>query len=857
MKRCLLFLIAIAILISPPDIFAQDNTAEISVEQRIVEMLTYVQPLGKSEVTRAAFCRMLCEITDPEEPTASVVVFDDVDISSDGAGYIQKLYESGVISGNGNRLFYPGDRIKLVDCYTILLKMLGYNEFIKDGYPEKIATLAAESGLAKNIGLSADEYIDTETAYRLVYNFLYSDIMEYTLSSSGGYRKGGKYIEEILKIYSDNGLVEAAEGYSLYGKEYKEDTVEIDGELFVGNGKIKADSIGLYGKYWYRENDDGDSEICGFLPLKNKTLKIMAEDIKSYADNTYTYYDDNKTKTAKLSRGKDIVYNREQKTDESSMKPAYGYCLLIDNDSDGSYDVVMIFEYRNIFAVYSSAARESISYNTLENGTAVKKEFLFGDKEYKIYNSKGKEIALSEIVPNSVLTVMESENKIEVYQSQKTVTGKITRVKEDSVSVDGEEYELASEVFRDGWNGSELINAVLYLDRFGKVAAVKKSGDSRWQFGYLIKYGYDSREEEMRFKLLNEEGTVVTYNSVANKLKIDGVSTEVSENAADNITRERVIRFKTNTDGKINAIDTAKDLSSFDVRSTEGTGEDCLLRRADGKLLYKSSIKYFKKESQAAAMELNGEAFVDKNTVMFNVPAAVDSSTEDSDYYLVKSLGENTKERIASYNTSPSKIASDVIVVYNSQVGKTTKSSRTMLVRSTGSALRNEETVSVLYGLYDGKESVLTVSDSLSDTAEKLKEGDFIRIGMQGDVVRDIELLYSSDGKGELNKNYYFGTGANYGTVWRYLIGKVSAQEDEKIMFTYNDGASDINEFIRINGFNAYVYDPNLQGDARVHMGTVGEITDMRSDSVNCDTVIVGSREHENHDMLIIKKKLQ
>lgn len=857
MRKVTLLLLTLIITVSALNTYAGEIKTDVSEQQKVVEILTYIDvPEENKELTRTQFCKMVCEITESEEPIASAIAFDDVDVNASGAGYIQKLYETGVISGDGSGSFYPDDKIKAVEAYSMLLKVLGYRELIKDARTETIISVAGDAGLTKNIGLTADEYITVENACKMIYNLLFADIMEFVYEDGGKYQKGEEYAEEILKIYSANGILEAADGYSLYDEKCGENNVVISGKTFIGNGRISADYIGMYGKYWYKD-DAGDMKICGFIPKNNSTLKIMAEDIESYDNNVYTYRDENdKLKTAKLASGKDVIYNREQETDEKRMKPAYGQCTLIDNNDDGKYDVVMIYEYKNIYASYVNSVKESITYNVSAPNGTVKKELVLSDKDYVIYNEKGNEKQLNEITGNTLYTVMESKNNIVVWQCQKIVEGTVESIEDEYITVNGEKYKLADDVYKDGWNGTEFINVMLYFDMFGNIAAVKKSTNGgKWQYGYIIKRAYERNKSVIQIKMLCEDGKVKVLNTTDSKFKINDENKPLSENTAESIAAEQLIRYKTNKDGAITAIDTAEDRSSFDMTDAGGTDGNCLLKRADGKLLYKSSRKTFKKSAQYSAVTLNGEAFLDKDTILFNVPAAIDDETEDKDYYLRTSVPDNTQERITSYNTEASKIAADVIVIYNSQDGKTTKTSRTMAVKSVSKALYDGEEYDVLNGFYNGAKTSLKVDGSLAKITEKLKEGDFVRLGVKNDIVTEIEKLYTADGKGILNNNYYAGY-AEYNSWYRYLIGHVSVMENEKMLLVYNDGTEDKSEFIRVEAFNIYVYDPNLPDNKRIYIGTDGDITDSRSDSINYDTVIVGQREAESHDMYIIKKKI-
>ncbi len=856
MRKSILLLLAGIMMLSSFGICAEEP-AVLSEERQIVEMLTYIEPYDEEkEITRAEFCRTVYEIQYADEPVATAWTFTDVDINSASAGYVQRMYEFGIIAGDGTGSFNPDNKIKLCEAYSMLLKLLGYKELIKGSYPEEIIAVAIETGLAKNINLPADSTVDTETVYKIIYNLLFTEVMEFVYEDGGKYKKGGKFIKDILKIYSATGIVEAAEGYSLYNTKYNDDTVVISGNIFVGGDAVTSELIGMSGKYYYRENANNENELLGFLPKNNSVIRLMAEDIKSYASNTYTYYENGKTKTAKLTSGKDVIYNREQKTDENNMKPAYGYVDLIDNNDDGDYDVVMVYEYKNIFAIYVNPVKESITYNVSTPTGIQKKELMLSNKEYTVYNEKGKEISINELITDSVLTVMESDGQIKIYQCSDTESGQITSMADGYITVKETQYKLTGEIFTDGWNGSELIEVTLYLDMFGNVAAVKKGAASKWQFAYLMKTAFLPDENVIQMKLLCTDGERKILSTHTSKFKIDNFDKPVSQKTSDEIIDGQVIRFKTNSEGEIISVDTAVDVAASNLAYRGDGSEDCLLRRSDRTMIYKSNIKAFRAWHGNPVITLDGEAYWDDNTVVFNVPATVDADTEDEDYYVADTVVSNKKDRVVSYNTDATSMDSDIIVLYNSSDGKVTASARTMLVKSVSKAWVNDEELNVLNGLYNGQNVKMYVDDSMKSVSDKLQRGDFVRLGVNDNIVTAIELVYTADGNGILNNAAYFGSAVAFNAEERYIKGYVAATEGNKMMVVFSDGKKDVTEFMRTDGFNIYVYDPNLPSDECVYVGTAGDILDKRTDSVNYDTVIIGTREAISHDMLIIKKKL-
>ena len=80
------------------------------------------------------------------------------------------------------------------------------------------------------------------------------------------------------------------------------------------------------------------------------------------------------------------------------------------------------------------------------------------------------------------------------------------------------------------------------------------------------------------------------------------------------------------------------------------------------------------------------------------------------------------------------------------------------------------------------------------------------------------------------------------------LVSEVNEAVNDEDELTYQ-----ITGLYEGNEVSYYFDDPNRRR-GKVYPGTVGDIVDYRYDSVNYDTVIIGTRESSAYEMILIKK---
>lgn len=851
MKKSLLILI-ICMTLSMANIVPYAADKNISEERTVVEAVTDIK-LGNDdeEITRAEFCKIVYNIKENTELESTTVIFSDVGLDFDYAGYIQNMYERGLISGDGSGNFRPDDKIVVSEAYAVLLKLAGYGDIVKNNsFPDGIVNIAYQLELSKNINAGANDAVTCEDVYKMIYNLLFTDVM---LRGYDGieYIKGKEFIEEVLKIYNNKGVVEAADTYSLYDYSYNENIAVISGVTLYNNGIVKADDVGIYGEYYYKENK-GEYELVAFIPQKTSTIKLEAKDIDSYNDNVYTYCVDDKEKKAKLSPAKDIVYNNVQAKDETHMIPEYGYVVLIDNNDDGKYEVVFIYDYKNIYVTRVNTLNSTIAYSINSTDGTQRKELNLGAKDYTIYSEDGKEIKFSEIRANSVMTLQESEKDIKLYQSSDSIRGKITSITEDKykyIVLDSTKMMITPTAFFDGWDGQTLTDVTVYFDMFNNVAAVVSKQESGWDFAFVMKSYFDQEKETVCLKLLCSDNEKKIIPIRSKSFRYDGVTSEVSELTTNLIGKGDVIRYKTNTNGEIIAVDMPVDKSSFDLTNRNTTSYDTFYKRSDGITLYKSYTNMFK---SYGAMTLTGEAYLDSNTIVFNVPEDINGNNSDSDYNVVTKLSGDLICRTASYNIDSTSLKTNVIVVYSQgESKKLQNNARSMLIQNISRTVVDDEVRYLVKGLYNGAKTEKYVDESIEDSFQNLNPGDFIRVTIEGDTITCMQLLYSQNGEsGILNRNYYYGVDTANSDL-RVLIGNAVKIENDRMLFKFN---GDKTEIFRPNSFKIYVYDKNLDNNNCCYIGKPEDILDITSNSVNYDTIILSTRATVGHDMLVIKK---
>ncbi len=706
------------------------------------------------------------------------VYFTDVSDSDEAAAYIKVASELGIIKGNGDHTFAPDELVTYPQLVKMAVTVLGYDvqAQLTGGYPTGYLAIASQRGLTKR---PTDDKVDGVFAVSFLYSMLNAETAYITGIGEDvtyGTERERDLLSERLDVYTAKGIVTENSETGLYG----ESTVS-DGEMVMG-GRVFAydgDTEVLLGKMvqlYYRQKNSSDTREVIYAELSDKmsTLTIDADDA-GFSGNTFTYYNENdKQKEAKLSAGAAFLFNGRAISDtEFDMKrlvPDEGTIILIDNDSDGSYEVADVRSYVNVIVDGVSTYDEVIRDKYLSERTVTLKE---GTTLYdrKIFDAaSGKALTLNNIAEYDVLSVMKSDvPSFYILRSNKTVSGKVDKVLNSGkkLVIDGTEYRVSNSYKTSGEKLPEIgANGVFLIDAYGKIAGMK-SERGEWKVGLLTKIGEQSGTMDAApiakiVTILGSEDKL----EFASKVEVDGTKLNVSDKASNGsnavvnailngatgyasllteaLPQAQVIRYTLNGDGKINKVDTV-------YCNTEKENADETLRHA---YQYTGSQLYYK----YAGKNFSGRETVTDTTITFVVSLPLTGDFE-TDFKISSGtyFGDNTYYDIESLMYTKDKIDADVVICYKDSSSTTIPNSGiNMFVDDIGTMVGKDETEKVrVSGYVNGKYTDYAIS-STAKVDFDIQQGDFIRFSTNSaNEANVIEHIYSAkDDKFAMTKAY-------------------------------------------------------------------------------------------------------
>lgn len=487
------------------------------------------------------------------------------DVSADD-NYAYIAFAAGKLGIVKNDVFDSGRDISLTEACVMVLRTLGYDDAAETsgGFPTGYLTLAARTGLLKNVKSDADNRLKFSDAVKILYNMLDTNILEVTYMSENEkrYEEGGTYSEEIMKVFCGQGIIFANQFVSMYGCEKTvENSINIGGVLLNGSTAVEC---GTSVKYWAKKKK-GEENPTLLTVIKqnelNRVLKIDAELINEYSNLKYTYYpDENESKraTARISPSAEIIYNGEKPERKFSYVPDDGEVYLIDNNKDGEYDVVYIYNYSMVWV--KAVIREEYK---VFNNYAVPYELSLDSGKYNVIYKDGK--SFKDIVPNSVILAAcsQSGESVAVKISNNTAEGTPTAIGRDYAVIGGKEYKV--------YKGCETLNpdeyGVFYLDAQSRIAGFEKKTENAFTTGILTKACVSEKgfSETLMIKVFTEDKKMMLLEA-EERIKV-GEKIYRNMNDVLSVIKDgdtelcKLIRYKTDSAGKLIEIQIPKKYS--------------------------------------------------------------------------------------------------------------------------------------------------------------------------------------------------------------------------------------------------------------------------------------------------------
>lgn len=543
--------------------------------------------------------------------------FRDVKKSDEAFAQINALYDLGVISGDGNFNFRPDDYVTYDETMVFVVNAVGHKMFAEreGGFPTGYYRVAIKHGMLDELSIKNGKAHATlidiykilnsaMTASTVIPSYTGDDVI-YTLSDTEN------FLSTTYGIKKFRGKVTGNENTYLTSSvsNLSDEQIAIDGVIYDTPGYVYGYFLGYTVDYYLKNSDTtNDAELIYVEATKkaNSVMKINSEDIiigKTSADAIYYMPDDDKEKYERLNENVDVIYNNQNYKgygDFSNVLPQNGYVELLDNNNDGVYDVLFVYDYENVVVKSVDTYNEAIidSNDNVIDLDSSKHKVKF------VYAFENTTAAIKNISSDDVLSIVRSkaENKIiTVYISRKAITGKITAFdSEKGYFIEGE-YYLPSYNY-DVYNETSLklgLSGKFVLDINNRIAsysydALSDSAMPAVMSGLDYKKGTLDRKITVRIFTQDEK---FLYLDLAKNVKINGNPYDLEDDKKfEDVLK--LISHNNQNNGRYAVIDayvlkytvsSAGEISSLDLGGIGGTGNLTTLVDFDNHMLVRGN----------------------------------------------------------------------------------------------------------------------------------------------------------------------------------------------------------------------------------------------------------------------------
>lgn len=556
------------ILVFPNSMVNAEKPIDITEEKALVDALLGEEAIyNEDAITRGEYVLLMAKLTKTLFEGETENAFLDVEPNSRYSAAISSALSQGWISRSENfepdRAITPNEAIKIAVC--VIGREIEANQ--KGGYPYGYLSVAISQGMTKGWNTGADT-LSGEAFYKLAFAMMRAELLSGSLLTNGEISEfensSSTLLRKIYQVDEAYGIVTKTT-YSSYNKD---EDIEFNGIVGI-NGvdfyceELSEKYLGLNCRIYFSERG-GERTLISIYPYANEEMTISREKVEDVIGTTLSYEDENgKTRKEALKSGYLMVYNgRIAEPDKTKIMGNSGSVRLLDNDNDGKYDLVFV---------------DAPAYLTLSNYDSV--NYILADLYDKAYSidledsciinmlsHSAQEINFAQM-KNQVIAVWQSDDKklVRLSPCTDTVSGVIDYVDDENktVSIEGTEYKfsdylesLAKNQLRPGGEISCVLGA------YGELAALSQTG-SAWQYGYIVASGTkNSIRSKIQVKIFSEESNMVILD-LAKKVKVDGASPVAAATVQPMLTPQ-LVRYYTNRDGEISAIDFAQNSSQIE-----------------------------------------------------------------------------------------------------------------------------------------------------------------------------------------------------------------------------------------------------------------------------------------------------
>lgn len=628
--------------------------------------------------------------------------------------------------------FTGGTTVSCSDALKYAVITLGYNDIVKANGGDYTAYLnkASELGLTDGLGnVSADRKATSDQLTTLIWNMLEAKpIQKFYDGKYVSYQKadGTNLLELNRNIYKTQGLVTASEHVSIYGTTGTEDSSKImlGNSIYMIEDESFIDLIGLNVEAYTRKNRGDEFATILYMyehGTKNHVLELDADSIEEVSDDfsKITYWNENdKEKEVKLAGALRVVYNGKYYADytASDLNPDIGSLRLIDNDGNGTYEIVFVTAYQTMVVDSVDADNYTLSNKYGFNGCL--KTFKADDQSdvIKVYDGTGAEVRFSTIKSGNVVSVAASKGTedrvIKIYISGKPdISGKVTGMKEsdDIIKLDGTSYKQSEEFksyLKETSKTIELGKEYTFsFDTFGNIAYMKQVAESDYVIVQKL-YKDDFKEEAhiVYMDMLGEWHNALFAARVT--VNDSGKLNPIAAYGKIAFTEPEVMKLKLNSNGEVTSIKTP---------TPNVIDEDGFTKVPAASYVYRTQTR-----------SLNVSTYFTSDAKIIQIPADANDRDEYQVRFVSGYLQGDSYYTLSVYDKSEFGVTPLVTMKKTEASIKNDMSSILMLVTGKGETVSGEEVLPTVEG-YRGVYEEINFPGAESGIFDDIEIGDLIQ----------------------------------------------------------------------------------------------------------------------------------
>ncbi|MDR0405956.1 MAG: discoidin domain-containing protein, partial [Clostridiales bacterium] len=824
-----------------PSVVSFNEKDEARAREEMTDFLTALNILpantgaaGDDPVTRADFAGILADFTGlkpvPEESYAARIAFSDVDGAHPAYGFISLAAALGAMDADARNAFRPNDYVTVNECVKALVSVLGYDlpAAASGGFPVGYASEARRLNLLRGT-LPGDGHITIEQLTELLYNALFVPVLLQT-GAGDRFRLEADKDRAAMTVWHNvrrvRGILISNGDTALTAKALSPKGTLLIGDTECYAGTVNAARLLGCNVEAFLRYDAARDAYTALRVLedgsKNDILTIPADNITGTAGYTVSYYADSvndlKTVKAELSPTAYMIYNGKARLpfENSLLNIHNGELRLIDNDTDGDYDVVIVREYVNYFldsvtgrtqTVTDKYYKPRLSFDPRINSKL--SLTIYKDGERVEFNAvKARQVVSVEAdrvtrdADGQITVDSENSSVYTLYLSENTYSGVITEVNETDgeLTLGGKSFRV-DRGFVSAYESGKAArpgvgqNVTVYLDARGKVAAMNLSADGAMKYGYLINIGVTRGiAAKAEVKLLDDKGSVIVLR-VSEKVTLDNARQTVTAAEAVSAFRDantetaipQLIGYWLNADGEIYKIDT---------REFNPAAED---KRDTFTFVPKASYDF--NIWRNMLMSDSGNMTPSAGTKIFVVPSKPEEVVTEAESYAVYNnsfLKHDTSYSIEVYKKSEFNDA-QVLVLFSGNRPSNLNEEYIVVDKVTRAVTKDGQPGYKLYcnqsgsemQLYFDSDRVLENAGLLDGGNPLLNQGDIITIatGSNGNI-SEIQRIYNVK---DLHITLYAWP-PKYYDANRMTIGQVYNSSGNRLLVTHSKTADEVED---------------------------------------------------------------